>query len=806
MPPELPAGRVTFVFTDVVGSTRLMHEHGPRYVEALQALQADLAASATRHGGVVVSTEGDGTFLAFPSAAGAVVAVASVQAALEESAVPLLRIRAGAHTGEATPVGRDYLAFPVHVAARVSGAAAAGQLLVSQDVIDDLDPGTGTRLGAFALKDIPEPVTLWRLRGDGTPPRATPARRTNVEEPRTSFVGRVEELAALLELVRGPGLVSIVGTGGLGKTRLVRELALRHHEALAGGAWFVELAPTSGDQVHGSVAAVVGLPEDATYPQLASEVRRRGELLLLLDNCEHVLDATAELVDQLLTDCPELRVVTTSREPLALDGERVLRVRSLDVSTDALTAGAAEQLFLARASTAGGDVDPTMLPVVSAVCARLDGLPLALELAAAQTATMPLDGLLAALTSGEIVLRRRGGAERQRSLDDLVRWSLRLVTPEELDGLLRLAVFPGAFPVAAAEAVLGPGAMRIVASLGSRSLLEVQPNQIDVLVTIRDVARRELSERPDLELRADEALFQWVRTRAEDWFRSLDNDDVIDRSQVAAVEQALTWGLRRGSPGCGYILHLLRAWGWARGLGSARQHLAELASLSPLAPTADSVLLRLNAWHALSGGQGRWHASAAEVRRFVDVAREVDDVRVLHLALGRAGDALSREGLHAEALALLQESVTLAEGHLEVRKSLGVALLNLAIALHLQGDVEGAKLAYEQSAAACREAGDVDNVSIANLNYGELLVDMRRFQEAEHHLVPVIRESTAYPVWCAGATALLVEALLGQGRRDEALTLLPEAEGQLTAMLPYDVSLTFYLDRVHAAMQGQPVP
>jgi class 3 adenylate cyclase len=283
---RLPSGRVTFAFTDVVGSTRAFAEHGDRYLAALEAVQTAVARCTESRGGVVVKTEGDGAFLAFPTAGSAVAALVEVQSAAVDPDLGL-RLRAGAHTDEAQPVGEDYLAFGVHVAARLSSAAGAGQLLVSEAVIADLDEPVGTEIGAYELKDLPKPVTLWRLAGDDTPPRATPKRRTNVAVPRTNFVGRRTEVLDLRRRLQVPALVTVVGPGGAGKTRLVSELAIQLAESYPGGAWIVELAPVSEpatvpDTLRATFAAQ-GAPE--------AIVGSLGAALVVLDNCEHVVEA-----------------------------------------------------------------------------------------------------------------------------------------------------------------------------------------------------------------------------------------------------------------------------------------------------------------------------------------------------------------------------------------------------------------------------------------------------------------------------------------------------------------------------------
>ena len=612
MAKVLPSGQVTFAFTDVVGSTRAFAEHGPAYADALPALHLQIDEAAAAHGGVVVKTEGDGAFLAFPTAVGAVRALCEMQERLEQ--VPAdglwLRIRAGAHTGTAEPVGDDYLALAVHVAARVSSAAGAGQVLVSDSVVEDLDPdylaeARPAEVGVFELKDIAEPMQLWRLAGDDAAPRATPARRTNVALPHSSFVSREVELDELDRLLGTAGLVTLVGPGGVGKTRLVSEYAVRHAPDRADGIWLVELAPLTGpEQVLAAVALTLGLSGSPAPERLAAELARRGSPLLILDNCEHVADAAAELVAELLLLRPELSVVATSREPLEVDGERVQRLLPLAVSDqpDAGRPLAAEQLFLSRARQAGGEVPEDEIAVITDICQLLDGLPLAVELAAARAGFLSPRDLLAELQNGGLQLRRRGGVERQRSLDALVGWSLDLLDRPHRDALLVLSVFPGRFtsdmarPVLEAVDGLPSGAL---AELSRRSLLDLDGTDYRMLVTIRDVVTAELFRRPDLHEAAMSGLFTWAVACAID--ASERRRGEITEPQVRAMEATLAWAVPARRTGCGRVMTAVTAWVHAHTRSQRAQRIAEAVLAGPAPATADEVRLVAAAIRLVAG-------------------------------------------------------------------------------------------------------------------------------------------------------------------------------------------------------------
>ena len=307
-------------------------------------------------------------------------------------------------------------------------------------------------VGVFELKDVREPMQLWRIAGDD----AAPASHPGPEDERRPRSLQLRREGGRARRARPPhstlqGLVTMVGPGGVGKTRLVSEYAVRNASDRADGIWMVELAPlTNADQVIAAVALTLGLSGSPTSETVAAELARRGKPLLILDNCEHLADAVADLTAELLRMYPVLSVVATSREALDVEGERIQRLSPLGVSepTDGKGGGAlaaAEELFLSRAQVAGGTVPQDDLPVVTEICRLLDGLPLAVELAAPRAASMPPRELLAELEHGGLQLRRRGGAQRQRNLDSLVGWSLDLLDAAHRNALLVLSVFPGRF-------------------------------------------------------------------------------------------------------------------------------------------------------------------------------------------------------------------------------------------------------------------------------------------------------------------------------------------------------------------------
>ena len=459
----LPSGTVTFLFTDIEGSTRLVRDLGEGYSDLLDLHHKLLRNVWAQHCGVEVLTEGDAFFVAFADASDALAAAVDGQRALSGAAWPTeapVRVRMGLHTGYAKPVGDDYRALAVHQAARVVDAANGGQIFATDEVVAMRAEAAVelTDLGRYRVRDFDGPIPLYRvsasdLTTDARPPRVRPADSHNLVRPPTSMVNRVTEQAELALAVEPGRLVTILGPGGAGKTRLSIEVGLEVVERWPDGVWFVDLAPLSaGEVVPMAVALATGTPSapgnDAMADLLAHLAERK--MLIVLDNCEHLTVPVARLVAELLARCPQLGVLATSRVPLGLIGESLHRLAPLgvdDVNDDAV------RLFVER-SGLGDDVD---LDDVVGLCRAVDGLPLAIELAATRAHL---------LTPAEMIERMRGGVaivatsdptvpERQRSLGRLLDWSLDLLGPDELRVLTRLAVLADGFDVALAEAVAG---------------------------------------------------------------------------------------------------------------------------------------------------------------------------------------------------------------------------------------------------------------------------------------------------------------------------------------------------------------
>jgi class 3 adenylate cyclase len=504
--PELPTGTVTFLFSDIEGSTRLWEEHPEAMRGALARHDALLTEAVIARGGTVVKTTGDGIHAVFPVAEDGVAAAVAGQRALGSEAwgdTGPIRVRMGLHTGVAEQRDGDYFGSVLNRAARLMSVAHGGQVVVSQLterlVRDSLGPDLDlVDLGDHRLRDLAEPMHVFQvthpeLGRDFPPLRSLDVASGNLPVQISSFVGRERELQRLRGLVDSKRLLTLTGVGGVGKTRLALQAAVDAQSTFPGGAWLVELARTGDPAAVASVAATaLGAPALPARGDVDVVCEHLGSTrsILVLDNCEHVLDAAADLVSAVLERCPNVVVIATSREPLDLEGEQVVPVRTLDTGTDAVS------LFAERAQS----VDPEFVlvgEVVSAVeeiCARLDGVPLAIELAAARVDTMApadiaahLDDRFRLLSSG-----RRRSVDRHQTLRATLEWSHQLLDGDEQTLLRRLGVFAGGFTGDAAREVCGDD--RALASLVRKSL--VQFERVDTACSRPSGRSRWSSSRP----------------------------------------------------------------------------------------------------------------------------------------------------------------------------------------------------------------------------------------------------------------------------------------------------------------------
>jgi predicted ATPase/class 3 adenylate cyclase len=547
---DQPAGTLTFVFTDVEGSTRRWQQFPEAMRRALERHDRALSECVSRHGGTVFKHTGDGVCAVFGSPSAATLAAVDIQqvmAAGDWGEVGGLRVRIGLHTGEASARDGDYFGPALNQVARLMGAAHGGQILVSSTTAalleHDAAPGIGLRdLGPHLLRDIDRPEQLYQVTAEGVEADFPPLRTGTASTPglppqRSSFVGREGEIDRIVGLLATDPVVTLVGIGGTGKTRLALEVAHRVTDRY-GAVVFADLSPLAdGQQIAAAVAAACGVGGAGAgggplLDTIVASLARRPTLLVL-DNCEHLIEDSAGLVEELLAQCAQLVVLATSREALAVDGERIWPVGSLSPEE-------ARDLFVDRASAAdpGFRLTPDNAAAVAEICARLDGIPLAIELAAARIGHLSpaelaarLDDRFRLLTGG-----RRRRTQRQHTLRAAIDWSYELLSADEAALFARLSVFSGGFTLAAAEAVAAddtggsPAVLDLLASLVSKSLVIATRSdsgtRYRMLETIRMYAADRLVESGETE----------SRRRAHcDYFLGLLEAQPIDRRATTDV-------------------------------------------------------------------------------------------------------------------------------------------------------------------------------------------------------------------------------------------------------------------------------
>jgi predicted ATPase/class 3 adenylate cyclase len=652
--PELPTGTVTFLFTDIEGSTRLLQEHGASYADLLAEHRRALRGAFAQYGGVEVDTQGDAFFVAFSRATDAVAAATAARVAL---AVGPIRVRMGIHTGEPQLTDEGYVGIDVHRAARIAAAAHGGQIVVSATTLPLLENDAPVRdLGEHRLKDLVGAERLFQL-GDGDFPPLRTLDATNLPVVSIPLVGRERELEELVALLSdGTRLLTVTGTGGTGKTRLALQVAAELVGTLHDGVFWVPLAGLSDHElVPSEIARTVGAPDD-----LAGFLRGR-ELLLLLDNFEHLLDA-APAVRALLAASSEVRVLVTSRMPLRVSAEQEYRLDPLP-DDDAAT------LFIERARGVGREL--TIDATVAKICQRLDGLPLAIELAAARTKLLAPERLLERLGTALPVLTGgpRDAPERQRTLRATIEWSHDLLDPAGQALFARLAVFAGTFPLTAAEDVASADLDGLQALVDSSLVKPIGEDRFLMLETIGEYALERLEESGNAEeLRRRHAAF-FVVLAEEAYARRFDAEAVWSARLDADhddLRRALDW-LEEHDVDAALELAGALGWFWLSH-GLLEEGCGRVArALSASTDGGRSRARALTAVGALTARRGEPELGRELLQEGLALWRELGDRDELASALDALGWPLIYDaGDEAGALTAFEEA-------LEIRRGLGDA-------------------------------------------------------------------------------------------------------------------------------------
>jgi predicted ATPase/class 3 adenylate cyclase len=765
---SLPHGTVTFLFTDVEGSTRLLQELGDEYADVLADHRRTLRDEFARHGGVEVDTVGDAVFVAFATASDA---LAAAEAARDALAAGPIRVRMGLHTGEPTLTEEGYVGIDVHRAARIAAAGHGGQILLSQATRDLVGADRLRDLGLHRLKDLAVPERLYQLGDDEFPPPNS-VDQTNLPVQPTPFVGRERELAELLALLDLHRIVTLTGPGGSGKTRLALQAAAESVERYGDGVWFVSLAAVRDPQlIEPTIARVVGSPDDL------HEFLTGKRTLLVLDNLEQLLPDAADIVARL-----EARILATSRSRLNIAAEQEFPVPTLPID-DAAT------LFTQRAR----QLEPRFEPdaAVRQIAERLDGLPLALELAAARVKVLTPDQILDRL--GRSLDLLTSGAydapERQRTLRGTVEWSYRLLTGDEQRLFARLAVFAGSFELEAAEAVCS-AELDVLQSLVDKSLLRHgEDGRFFMLGTIRELALEKLRDLADASS---------LRRRHDDYFLAV-AEELDARERLSGMRDLSVESLKRFErelPSFRAALAGLLEGGRrdaALRLGAAlwrfwlnRAQYRDAADWLENAPVDDATLpsnVRAAALAAAGGIAYYTHDDVDSAERFwregLELRRVQDDPHELGAAFSRLASVAWRRGDLDGAIAYHQQALPLYEQAGNEASRL-TELHWLGEAYRDRGDYHEGERLLEETARRARELGFDQLLTSTLHSLGDLSLDrsdpdtaLHRFAEALAYAVAT--GSRRVQIYCVAGIAC---ALLQRGDDRSAARLWGIAEDQ----------------------------
>ena len=794
----------TFLFSDIEGSTRLWEQDPERMSVALAGHDALVRAVVERNRGTVVKTTGDGMYAAFADPVDGLRAALELQQSIQDAAATGgigLRLRCGLHAGVVEYRANDYYGRVVNRASRIMTAAHGGQVLVSETVAtlagERLPASVGLRdLGSVRLRDLASSEHLFQLihpqlRTDFPVLRTLEATPNNLPQQITSFVGRERELAEARELLRKTRLLTLTGAGGLGKTRLSLQLAANAIDDYPDGVWFVELAPIADPaRVAQALAEALGVKEDAGRPVIEAVVKhvRDLALLVILDNCEHLANACAEVAVHLLKAAPRVKVLASSREHLHVAGETIFQVPSLPVpapdprvAATALTQYEAVRLFVERAVAANPSfvVTEQNALAISEICRRLDGIPLALELAAARVRSLSAERIAERLGDRFRLLSagERTALPRQQTLRASIDWSFDLLPEPERALLRRLAVFAGGWTLEAAEAVASGNGVEeaivldLLARLVEKSLVELDADseRYRLLETIREYALEKLAAsdersvararhlefylalaakaRPELAGTAQGAWLARLDAERENLLSAHDWCDHADSGAELGLRLAYLikpyWFIR-GLLGLGYrvtIEALARE-------GAGVQSLARCRALSDAG--------QLCCW------MGRYADALVHLEESLGIARELGDKPMIAAVLQPLGFAASGHGDSTAARAYLAEALALARELGDKRELLG-ALNAMGQLDRAEGKLDDAEPLYDGMLKLAQEMGDRESYAIGLLNLAMVSIGRGSPDRCGRMLVEVLDiagEIGSKPVGqsalevCAGLAAL----------------------------------------------------
>jgi predicted ATPase/class 3 adenylate cyclase len=786
--PNLPTGTVTFIFTDIEGSTKLAQEHSDELRALLARHKEILKQAIESHNGYIFQIVGDSFSAAFDTALNALKAASEAQRLLhhEEWSPAPIRVRMGIHTGAAqiaedSSIEGPYAGYAtLAMTQRIMSAAYGGQILLSQTTRDLLGKQLPLDIslldmGEHHLKDLLQPIHLFQVVTVDLPTTFPPLKTVesfphNLPVQLTSFIGRERELAEVKQLLSNTRLLTFIGPGGTGKTRLSLQTAQEMLSSFTDGVWLVELAPLADPSlIPQTIAAIFGLREFPNLPllQIVTDYLRAKQLLLILDNCEHLIESCAKLSHHLLQSCPQLKIIASSREALGIAGETAYRVPSLSlpdqaqVTREAVMESESVRLFMERASAANPKFHLTEENAsdVAQICHRLDGIPLALELAAARTAVFSPGQIAARLNDRFRLLTggSRTALERHQTLRALIDWSYDLLSNEERTLLRYLSVFAGGWTFEAAESVCsaslsqlgsptgvlregvrgeGLDVLNLLTQLINKSLVivdeRVDGTRYHLLETIRQYARDKLLEAGESEKIRTQHLnfFLEFAEKAETYMNGrheMEWQDLLD-SEYDNLRTALEWGMENDvekAMRLGGALHLF--WARHRYEDEGRRLMNEILGRVKTLPLAkgemahERIFYQAKALHALGVlrfGQGDLITSLNAFEESASLFRQIGEERMLAQALTYVGLGRAFLAERETAYQAIEEALVLAQD-VGDKVILGGALNNMAAVLTMtQGDLEMAYSYHEEGIQLLRETESHWLVAMTEFGFG----------------------------------------------------------------------------------------
>jgi len=740
VPSDLPRGTVTFVFTDIAGSTMLLRELGAdEYARELAEHRELVRVTFARHEGTEVDSQGDAFFFVFRTPQQALEAAAE---GLTPSTGGRVRVRIGIHTGTPLLTSEGYVGTDVHRASRIANAGHGGQILVSATTatLVEADGFELLDLGKHRLKDLARPERLFQL-GSGAFPPIRSQSPSNLPAPTTAFLGRQAELERLKQILTSGNarVVTLTGPGGIGKTRLAVQAARESSDRFPDGRWWVPLGPLSDPQlVHSALAAALTSEEPREALTAADPLARlgTGSCLVLLDSAEHLLPALSEELAPVIGAAEGVTFLVTSRAPLHLESE-------FEYPIPAMSPEDATSFFLSRAHAAGIALEPSVAQ--SRLCERLDRLPLAMQLVAAQLKVFTVEQLTDRLSSLLDVQGQRDAEPRHRTLRAAIEWSHSLLSPEQQKAFRRISIFPAGATVEALEEITETN-LETLFSLLDASLLRRRDDENGVrfwmLETIREFARQRLEEADEVQVVRDRHA-DFYRTIASRAGRALDgeNEDwlgVLD-AEIENIRATLSWFLEgedfeaaqdvAGSIGRYWIergsLAEMRSW-LKRSLSGGPRH----------GPAFAGAINRLSSAVYL---QGEYELARTTAEEALTAAREVGDPMRIQYALTNLANALEAMDLLDEAWPIEEEVLRICRDlRREHPRLLTLALINISYSALIRGWYEDAVAYSEEAISVTREHGDSWSAGVAKCNLAEASLHLGRVDLAAEQVMDAI--------------------------------------------------------------------